>query len=216
MLETMKKHKWKLLVSTILILLPVLAGVLLWDRLPDPMATHWAFDGEANGWMSRDMAVFGLPMVLLVLSLICLMAEERNFERNPKPMNLVFWICPAISILGGAAMYSYALGIDFSMQKWAMALLGAMFIAIGNYLPKCRQNRTLGIKLKWTYESEANWNATHRFGGRVWVIGGALMMASLLLPEGIADDVMVVLMLAVVLIPVVYSWRYASKEAKEP
>lgn len=216
MLETMKKHKWKLLISTILILLPALVGVLLWDRLPDPMATHWTFSGEPNGWSSRGFAVFGLPMVLLVLNLICVMAEKKNFERNPKPMWLVFWLCPAVSIFGGAAMYSHALGIDFSMQKGAAVLVGAMFIAIGNYLPKCRQNYTLGIKLKWTYESEANWNATHRFGGRVWVIGGALMLASLLLPEGIADDVMVVLMFAVVLIPVVYSWRYASKGAKEP
>ena len=57
-------------------------------------------------------------------------------------------------------------------------LLGVVFIAIGNYLPKCKQNYTIGIKISWTLASEENWNKTHRLAGWVWVGGGIVMMLS--------------------------------------
>ena len=41
-------------------------------------------------------------------------------------------------------------------------LMGALLIIIGNYLPKCRQNYTIGIKIPWTLADEDNWNRTHR------------------------------------------------------
>ena len=33
---------------------------------------------------------------------------------------------------------------------------GLLFIVVGNYLPKCRQSYTIGIKLPWTLASEEN------------------------------------------------------------
>lgn len=109
MFETVKTHKWKLLVSSVIILLPVLAGVLLWDRLPERMAIHWGFNGEPDGWASRDLAVFGLPVFMLVLNWVCLLVEKRNFTFNPKPMALVFFICPVVSVVCGALMLASVL-----------------------------------------------------------------------------------------------------------
>lgn len=48
-------------------------------------------------------------------------------------------------------------------------LLGLLFLWVGNYFPKLRRNRTLGIKVSWTLGNEENWNRTHRFAGKVWV-----------------------------------------------
>ena len=73
-------------------------------------------------------------------------------------------------------MYSAAMGKGIRMETFVSVSLGLLFVAIGNYLPKCQQNYTVGFKLPWTLHSEENWNRTHRLAGRLWVTGGFIMM----------------------------------------
>ena len=51
-----------------------------------------------------------------------------------------------------------------------------LFIVIGNYLPKIKQNNTIGIRVVWTLQDEENWNATHSFSGIIWGTSGILCM----------------------------------------
>ena len=44
---------------------------------------------------------------------------------------------------------------------------GTRFIVIGNYLPKIKQNNTIGIRIVLTLQDGENWNATHSFSGRI-------------------------------------------------
>lgn len=91
-----------------------------------------------------------------------------------------------------------------------------MLILMGNYLPKCKQNLTLGIKIKWTLESKENWSATHRFGGRVWVAGGLLLMLTMFIPSWTVQGVlMLVLLLIAMLCPAVYSYGYYRRQLQE-
>ena len=48
-----KRNRAVLIITSIIILIPVLAGVILWDRLPDVIATHFGAGNEANGWSSK-------------------------------------------------------------------------------------------------------------------------------------------------------------------
>ena len=45
-----KKNKKIIIAANIVTLMPILAGLLLWNRLPDQIAVHWGLDGNANGW----------------------------------------------------------------------------------------------------------------------------------------------------------------------
>ena len=112
-------------------------------------------------------------------------------------------------------MYAVAFGEEFQPYLITNLLMGIVFIVIGNYLPKCKQNYTIGIKIKWTLENEENWNVTHRFAGKVWVIGGLLLMACGFLPAFIAPWVMVAAMIVLVVVPIVYSYRYHKKQVRE-
>ena len=69
------KHKGALIVTSIVILLPVLIGLLLWNRLPEQIPTHWNIHGEIDAWSSKPFAVFGLPAMLLVIHWICLLVR---------------------------------------------------------------------------------------------------------------------------------------------
>lgn len=89
-----------------------------------------------------------------------------------------------------------------------------MFIFIGNYLPKVKQNRTLGIKISWALNNEENWNKTHRFGGKVWVVGGLILLLSIFLPLKAMVSVVVCVIAALAIIPIVYSYSIYKQHQK--
>ena len=209
------KNKKLLILTSLLTLLPIPVGLLLWNNFPETMAIHWGITGQADGYASPSFAVFVLPVILLAVHWLCILAtalDKGNKNRNQKLQAIVLWIIPLIGNLSCCGMYALALGWEFSPVAWTMIPMGILFSVIGNYLPKTRMNATMGIKIYWTYTSEENWNATHRFGGKVWMIGGIGIALCALLPHLWAVTVMLAGILVLVLLPVIYSWRYYKKE----
>lgn len=178
----MIKKNWKLLlITTLAILLPVLAGVILWNQLPEQIPSHWDMQGNIDGYSTKPFAVFGLPLILLAIHwfTVCVtLADPKKQNHSEKILQLVFWIVPALSIILSAVTYSTAMGKGVRIELFVSVLLGLLFVAIGNYLPKCKQNYTIGLKLPWTLHSEENWNRTHRLAGWLWVIGGLLIISA--------------------------------------
>ena len=210
---TVKANKKELLLTSAVCLLPLLAGVILYPRLPETMATHWGFDGTANGWSSRAATVFGLPLFILALHLVCSYAESRDTKRknvNPVLRTVMLWFCPAVSLLGGALTLGTGLGYEMHVGTVAPVFVGLLFLILGNYLPKLRRNRTMGIKLPWTLQSEENWTRTHRLSGFLWVLCG-LVMIPLSLLRLWSGWLFGVLLAVMVLIPTVYSYALHRK-----
>lgn len=210
-----KKYKKTLMITSLVLLIPVIVGLLLWDKLPDPMPSHWDIHGEVDNWSSKAFVVFGLPGLMLVLQWVCVfacLADPKYKNYNPKMLKLVLWICPVIGLIVSTLVYTAALGCEIPIEVIMPLLMGALFMIIGNWLPKCEQTYTMGIKLPWTFASEANWNATHRFGGKVWFFGGIITMLTAFL--GSFWLLMVILALMVIL-PTVYSYLYYRKHGKE-
>ena len=178
----MIKKNWKmLLIASLAILLPVFVGALLWNQLPEQIPSHWNMQGEIDGYSSKSFSVFGLPMILLAIHwfTVCItLSDPKKQNHSEKILHLVFWIVPALSVILSAVTYSTAMGKGVRMELFISVLLGLLFVAIGNYLPKCKQNYTIGIKLPWTLHSEENWNRTHRLAGWLWVIGGLLIISA--------------------------------------
>ena len=111
-----------------------------------------------------------------------------------------------MSCVLGVITYCAALEVEMQIHRAVLALLGAVAIVLGNYLPKCKQNRTIGIKVKWTLESEENWNRTHRFAGRLWFVCGILLAACALLPEKTAYIATAPLVAVITFLPIAYSY----------
>jgi uncharacterized membrane protein len=212
------KNKFKLIVSSVIILLPILFGVILWDALPDQIATHWGVNGEPDAWSSKASAVFLMPAFLLVLHLICIFAtssDKMNRNQSLKLMGLTYWLVPAVSLAVNGLTYATALGKEIDAMLILPIVMGVLFLLIGNYLPKCAQNRTIGIRIKWTLEDEENWNATHRLSGKAWVIGSLIILASVFLPTGLAWCITIGVTFVMALVPIIYSYCfYKSKNGK--
>ncbi len=206
------KNRIKYIIPSFLTLLPILFGVYVWDKLPEKIAVHWGANYQPDGFANKGFAVFFIPLFLLLLYWLCLLLELKigKNHQNPKLMAIVLYIIPAISLVMNIIMYTYALGRDINVGLIISVFFGILFIIIGNYLPKCKQNKTLGIKLPWTLNSEENWHATHRFAGKVWVICGfSWLIFALLLPKYVIYSFAIVLI--AVIVPTVYSYLYHKK-----
>ena len=210
----LRANKKTLIIASIITLLPIIVGILTWNRLPDVMATHFGTDNEANGFSSKTFAVFGLPLFLLAMEWIAAFAtaaDPRRQNISPKMFRLVLWIVPVVSLVSAAAIYPYNLGVKLDMTFFSCMFLGLLFVVIGNFLPKARQNYTIGIRVPWTLDNEANWNRTHHLAGYMWVAGGILIIISGLC--GLLHFGWLIGILAVMsIIPIVYSyWLHAYK-----
>ena len=211
----LKKNKGLMILTSIIILLPMVVGILLWDQLPEKMAIHWGANGEADGWSSRPVAVFGMPLLLLAIHWLGVWLtgeDKRNRHQNEKILQLMFWIAPVVSLFGMGSTYASALGQPLRIDRLALLLLGIIFAMIGNYMPKCRQNYTIGIKIVWTLSDEENWNATHRLAGKLWMIGGLLLMLCAFLTGSALTWVMPVVLGVMVGAPILYSWRFSQRK----
>ncbi len=103
-----------------------------------------------------------------------------------------------------------ALGVEINLNVYAPIVLGLILIIMGNYMPKTKQNYTLGIRLPWTLNSEENWNKTHRLAGYVWIIGGICIILSSWLNIYSYFTSMVIL-ISLVITPTVYSYLLYKK-----
>lgn len=208
------KNKAMVFMTAIVILIPMFVGLVLWNRLPNDIAIHFDASGNADNWCYKGWAIFGIPLFILAAQLFCLFMTAHDPKKkniSDKIYNLIIWICPICSVICGVIIYTDALGISFSAFPILQAILGIGVMIVGNFLPKSRQNYTIGIRLPWTLSDKENWNSTHRFTGKVWIAGGFILVINAFLNNWIISLV-VILLLAV--IPLVYSFSYHQKHSR--
>lgn len=202
-----KISKSTYILTAIVCLLPVIAGVILYPRLPDSMAIHWGANGAPNGWAGKWVGAILLPGMLLVIQLLMpflIKADPKNKDLNPKVAGMIAWIMPAVSLICSSATLMAGLGMNPNIQITAPLFVGFIALIIGNYLPKTTRSYTVGIKLPWTLNSEENWRRTHRLGGFLMALAGICMIVSAFFPCRL-----VVFLAALgisVITPIVYSY----------
>ncbi|MBO5354144.1 MAG: SdpI family protein [Lachnospiraceae bacterium] len=209
------KHKHTILVTSFLVLIPMLAGLLLWKKLPEELPIHFNIEGNADNWGSKAFVVFGMPLFLLAMHLLCTfltLHDPKKQNISDKMFFLTAMIIPVTSLIGAVLTYSGALGLDISVNMVMHLFLGLLFVIVGNYMPKSRQNYTIGIKLPWTLSDSHNWNRTHRFAGILWVFCGLVLLINAFI--NIIFLPFIVILLAVVL-PVLYSFLLYRKQKTE-
>ena len=118
MKQWFKENTKRIVLGSVVTLLPILYGILFWDKLPDSFTTHWGADGVADGASGKAFVVFGIPAIFLALNLLCAFCtyfDKNNREKNQKAMGVIFWIIPMLSVLINSIVYksTAADGPDF-------------------------------------------------------------------------------------------------------
>lgn len=206
----MKAEKWKYVVSSVLIAVPVLVFWILMNTQAEKLKVT---GGLTTGHL---MAFTGIQTILLIaVHLFCLfftMKDKGNQNQSKKALGLVFWIVPIISFFATGICMKAVFDLPYDLTFFAFVILGFLFMLIGNYLPKCRRNFSLGIKIKWTLCNDENWNATHRFGGKVWVFGGFALLILAFIPDQVFSVTFLPVILVMIFAPILYSYLYYRKQ----
>lgn len=206
-----RQHKKMLLLTSIITLLPIFIGLLLWKQLPDSVATHFGEDNQPDGYSSKAFAVFGLPVILLFFHLICVVAtniDPKAKSINKKIFLVVLWICPLFSLVVCNTIYGYNLGYQLNIEFLCGLLIGVFYLILGNFIPKIKPNYTIGFRIPWALCDSDNWYHTHQFGGKCMVTGGIVMIVT-----SPFQNVWILLALAIIpcILPVIYSYLYYRK-----
>lgn len=213
-----KNHKKKAIISSVIILLPILFGLIFWNQLPESMVSHWGGDGIADGVAPKGFIVFGMPLLLLAIHWLCLgltSLDKKSQQYHNKLIMIIYGIMPVLSLVVNATIYGLALGMEWDLFMLIPALLGVMFIVLGNYMPKTTRNHYMGIKLPWTMGNDENWQKTHRLGGRLQVVSGVLMLICTPFSVEASIGMLVVAIILAIGVPTVYSYMLYKKHKAE-
>ena len=208
-MERLKNEKWNILITALACLIPILIGLYFWDQLPEQIPTHFGPSGEPDSYSPKSFAVYGMPCIMVAGHLFgaCITAlDPRRRSISDGIYHLILWMIPCLSLFICFMTLGTALDLKIDITKSTMILTGFIFLIVGNILPKCRQNYTVGIKLPWTLDDVENWNKTHRFAGYLFMICGLLIIVNSII--GGSFWVNFVLMMIAVFLPCIYSFLY--------
>lgn len=214
------KNKKLFWISTISCLIPIIIAILFYRQLPEQIPIHWNAAGEIDGYANKLFALFGLPLGMMFLHIMVLWMMDKDPKHKNIPVmmyHLMYFVIPVLTtiIILFSINASLPYGIDINVTTILPLIIGLLFLLIGNYMPKCKQSYTVGIKTPWALDDEENWNKTHRLGGFLWIIGGLLIMFSGFLPSEMTTPYILIALIPMTIIPYVYSYLlYKKKKGK--
>jgi uncharacterized membrane protein len=203
-----------------MILTATLAGSLLWDRLPDPMASHWNINDQVDGSMPKVWGVFMLPLITLITFALFLVLPsidplKANIAQFREAFNLF------IVLMVGFMLYLYGLTLawnlgysDFKMSSAMLPAIGLLFIFIGFLMRRAKRNFFIGIRTPWTLSSDSVWNETHRVGAILFMISGALAFVGGFFSGRAAFWLLFVPLIGSTLFLLVYSYLLYQRETR--
>jgi uncharacterized membrane protein len=197
-----------------------LTGLLLWDRLPDSMASHWNVNDQVDGYMSKFWGVFMLPLItlgMLVLFLVMPAIDplKANIAQFREAFNLFIVLIVAFMIYIYGLTLAWNLGYTgFKMSSAMLPAIGLLFIFVGFMMRQAKRNFFIGIRTPWTLSSDTVWNETHRVGAVLFMICGGLAFIGGIFGGITAMWLMFLPILATTVFLLIYSYILYQRETK--
>lgn len=134
------KHKIKISISIMVCLLPMIAGAIFYNRLPNQMPIHFGVNDVPDNYAPKEFALFGIPLLLAIVQSIVMITTYHSASKKKIKFPIIFylleWLIPVITVLCYGLMLSFSLGYLVSIGKIVCLVIGIMFVVIGNYTPK--------------------------------------------------------------------------------
>ncbi len=205
-----------LLLTSLVCLLPLMMSIVVYQDLPDQIAIHWDGMGNPDNFAPKALAAFGLPFLFLGINLfskLVLFNDPKRAYTSQAMQIFAAWLPPLLSVVLIPITLLIALDNAIPITLGVPVLLGLVLIVAGNYLPKSRQNYTIGLKLPWTLNDADNWNKTHRLTGYLYILAGLILIGGAFISRGFQTTngltPTVFLAIVLVIVPRFYSyWLY--------
>lgn len=201
----MKKMDKKTLSLTCAVcLLPILFGIIFYERLPEMIPVHFNINNEVDRYASKNFALFGIPILMTMMQIFCCLVSdwrENQNENKPQFIAIVKWIIPVLSIVISVITIEIPLGSDVDVRKSIIFVLAILYIIMGNYMPKTTYSQMKG-KIHPMPKDEKMYRKMIRMMGYTFVIFGFALLGSLFL-EAMASAIIIMVMVVVLLMEAV-------------
>ncbi|WP_164745667.1 SdpI family protein [Neobacillus mesonae] len=181
----MKRHWFGL----VLLIISMIGTCFAYPYLPDQIGVHWNFRGEPNSFANKSYGAFLFPVIMLLFYLMRILLSKVD----PKKNNYQRFGDTYALIMNGILLFLFVFqavhlitSLGFINPKYVLPeIIGLLLIFIGNFCPKFKPNYFIGIRTPWTLASEDVWKKKHRFGGKVFVVLGLLMILVPIIPAAL-------------------------------
>ncbi|MGA7192195.1 MAG: SdpI family protein [Anaerolineales bacterium] len=209
-----------IIIVLVLLLVTTLAGVLHWNGLPDPMATHWDINDQVNGTMPKFWGVFLLPLISLGLFLLFLLIPaidplKANIAKFRGTFNLFIAFMTLFLMYVQGLTLAWNLGFtNFKMSESLLPAVGLLFILIGFMIRNAKRNFFIGIRTPWTLSSDKVWDETHRIGSILFIASGILALVGIFFGGVTAFLLILIPLMVSTIFLVIYSYVLYQAETK--
>jgi uncharacterized membrane protein len=196
----------------LILLLPFIYSIIVWNKLPDRVPTHFDIKGEPNDYSGKAFALLLLPVTNIVIYFILFFIpridpRKKNYEafgssyQNIRILIHLFFVGMFIFITQTTSG-----GHPLKLNAFLSGML-LFFALLGNYMRTVRSNFFVGIRTPWTLSNDMVWRKTHELGGKIWFYSGIILaIVVFFLPQMAAAIVMFCGVFLMVIIPVIYSY----------
>ena len=208
------------IISIVLIAVAIIAGAILWNQLPDQMASHWNENDQVDGTMPKFWGIFMMPLITLGMTVLFLVIPnidplKANIAQFRETFNIFIVMIIAFMLYVHGLTLAWSLGYTgFKMSTAMLPFMGVLFIAIGSLLRKAKRNFFIGIRTPWTLSSDTVWDKTHQLGANLFMFSGAMAIIGGFFGGMIAFWLLFVPLMGSSLFLVVYSYMLYRRETK--
>ncbi len=196
-------------------ILPFIFLFIVWNKLPQEVAIHYNFEGEADRFSSKNSFILLSGMGLFVYFML-LIVPAIDPKKQIEKMGNKFFMVKFITLFLVSGIMCFIIyktvNTDVPIQ-FMMVILGLFFAALGNYFQTIKPNYFLGIRTPWTLHSDEVWLKTHRKSGKIWIAGGLLMALSyFIFPLQSSSIIMISITIILAIAPIILSYLFYKKE----
>ena len=209
-----KKKIWTIVLTNVIVLLPLMWGIVAYASLPNQIPIHFNLLGEVDCYGPKWIVLLISPILLFVqwvaIAIACRVNKVEDAAHGC--ISWISWACAFLALAIGLVLYNCASGNIAAAFRSIPIIVGLAMVVSGNYMPKQKRNRWIGVRTKWTLSDPDNWMKTNRFFGKLSVLCGLAMIGlSFVKNLQVVYAVMFVLILVPVFVPLVYSYRLSRR-----
>jgi uncharacterized membrane protein len=203
-------------VKFIVVIASITISIVAYTYLPDTIASHWNYLGEADGFSSKTVNLIAFPLLIVFLGALLnyiprLDPKQSTILTFIKEYNrfidilLIFFLTLQVQVI------AWNLGYKVSMSVYMPIMLGILFYYIGDLIGKTKTNYTIGIRTPWTLSSEKVWDDTHKLGAKLFKLSLPVFIVSAFF-QSLSFLMVIGYILLIVIVLFAYSYSEYKKE----
>jgi uncharacterized membrane protein len=202
------KKEWHI---WIILLIPFIVSIYVWDMVPNQMPIHWNMHGEVDDYGPKWLGLLLMPGINLFTYALIMLAPyidpKKRIAPFEKPIPAIRFFIAVIFTALHLAIIGKVIYDSFMMNRVVYLIVTLLLLVMGNYMNTLKPNYFIGIRTPWTLENKEIWRKTHRMGAKVWTAGSLILMVLIpLLSEEMMTYTFLGIVLIMALLPTIYSF----------